>query len=349
MFTTHHITITLAAALMLLTAGCTRPTASEPAPADRHDIVPIESIAKQGPITVTLRVDPPVVYLASDLLLSIESSAPTEIDLTLPPLDDRLEGFTANGFFDDEPTERDGIRIRTRHYRLTPMVADAYRIAPLAITYVDHGASPAREGWLPTKPIVLTMVPLLEAPPSGTIQTQLTPVTIAPPASTVAAVVAAILAGLLLLAGFIWLLRHLHYRAKLARMTPKERAMVELEQLLRRKLPEHDLVKDFYVELTMVVRRYIERQHHIHAPTQTTEEFLAAALEAHRFSDETLARLRAFLESADFIKFAGQTADAATIDGAVGSARDYILSDASRADLDSLDDQPPTPQSGGSA
>ncbi len=338
--------LALALALLLGIAGCRDATQPAHTPAPATPPAPIETTVTRGHITVTLRVEPSVVDLADDdLLLTIETTAPTEIDLTIPPLDDRLQGFIGNGFFDDEPTAQNGTRTRRRHYRLTPMVADEYRIAPLAITYLDHGASPAKAGWLPTPPIVLPLVPLLATPPSGHIRTQLAPVTIAPAASTIALVVAAVLAGLLLLAGFFWLLRHLHYRAKLAKMTPIERAMAELEQLLRRKLPEHDLVKDFYVELTMVVRRYIERQHHIHAPTQTTEEFLAAALEAHRFSDTTMERLRAFLESADFVKFAGQTADAATIDGAIGSARDYILNDAARDDLAALDQpHPPLPE-----
>ncbi len=332
--------LTLCALLLVSTACRDTTVASAPtAP------TPIETTATRGPITVKLRVDPPVVDLSTaNLLLTIEAIAPTEIDLVFPSLDDRLQGLVANGFFDDEPTVQEGTRTQRRHYRLNPTVADEYRIAPLAITYLDHGASPAREGWLPTKPIVLPLAPLLTTPPHGRIQTTLDPVTIAPAASTIALFIVGLLGILLALAALVWLLRHLHYRAKLARMTPQERALAELETLLRRKLPEHDLIKDFYVELTMVVRRYIERQHQIHAPTQTTEEFLAAALLAHRFSETTLERLRLFLESADFIKFAGQTADAATVASAVHSARDYIVSDAAR--VDHGDPNPPLPTGG---
>ena len=64
---------------------------------------------------------------------------------------------------------------------------------------------------------------------------------------------------------------------KIHRMSPIERALYELDVLLKKGLPGRGLYKDFYVELTMVVRRYIERRHDVRAPNLTTEEFLRAA------------------------------------------------------------------------
>ena len=60
----------------------------------------------------------------------------------------------------------------------------------------------------------------------------------------------------------------------------------------------------FYVELTAVVRRYIERTTGIRAPEQTTEEFLREISQANTFNRDTNERLRNFLESADLVKFA---------------------------------------------
>ena len=111
-------------------------------------------------------------------------------------------------------------------------------------------------------------------------------------------------------------------------MSPIERALTELERLLRRNLPGHGLYKDFYIELTMVVRRYIERSHHIRAPEQTTEEFLAAASKHPLFTPEVLSQLKIFLESADLVKFAGQKANQEMTGQATEKARLYIKSDA---------------------
>ena len=60
----------------------------------------------------------------------------------------------------------------------------------------------------------------------------------------------------------------------------------------------------YFVELTAIVRRYIERTTGIHAPEQTTEEFLREISRANTFGREENERLKDFLESADLVKFA---------------------------------------------
>ena len=102
-------------------------------------------------------------------------------------------------------------------------------------------------------------------------------------------------------------------------MSPIERAWAELDRLLKKGLPGRGRYKDFYVELTMVVRRYIQRKYGISAPHMTTEEFLRTA----KPSDD----LRRFLESADLVKFAGVEATPDMADAATESARAYIAKD----------------------
>jgi hypothetical protein len=128
------------------------------------------------------------------------------------------------------------------------------------------------------------------------------------------------LAAIVLAVASAWLLiRFLARKIKEHRMSPIERAWVELDRLLGKGLPGRGRYKDFYVELTMVVRRYIQRKYGIKAPHMTTEEFLREA----KPSDE----LRRFLESADMVKFAGVEATPEMADEATQSARDYLKQD----------------------
>ena len=59
-----------------------------------------------------------------------------------------------------------------------------------------------------------------------------------------------------------------------------------------------------HVRLTGIVRRFIERETGIHAPEQTTEEFLRAISSGDVFSRDERDRLREFLEVADLVKYA---------------------------------------------
>ena len=110
-------------------------------------------------------------------------------------------------------------------------------------------------------------------------------------------------------------------------MSPIERAWAELERLIRRGLPARGRYKDFYVELTMVVRRYVQRQHGIKAPHLTTEEFFEATRNAESFPKSALDELIDFLRKADMVKFAGVQATPDTAETATASARAYIVKD----------------------
>ena len=114
-------------------------------------------------------------------------------------------------------------------------------------------------------------------------------------------------------------------------MSPIERAWVELDRLLKKGLPGRGRYKDFYVELTMVVRRYVQRKYGIKAPHLTTEEFFAELSKSNNQSIEQSNSLRQFLESADLVKFAGVEATPDMADAATDSARGYLKSDSTMA------------------
>jgi len=90
----------------------------------------------------------------------------------------------------------------------------------------------------------------------------------------------------------------------------QELALRRLADLLESRKHESD-VKGFFVELTDIVRWYVERLTGIRAPELTTEEFLdKIARPAHRSWQQptrlgsSLETLVPFLESADIVKFA---------------------------------------------
>jgi hypothetical protein len=113
-------------------------------------------------------------------------------------------------------------------------------------------------------------------------------------AAAAAAVVAAVI---------VWRRRRRRIQQSAVSLSPGELAYLELQQLLENQEAQED-VKLFYVELTAIVRRYIERTKGIHAPEQTTQEFLYEIGRRSDFPAEESRRLRSFLEAADLVKFA---------------------------------------------
>lgn len=259
-------------------------------------------------LTISVVPDSKVINPAKSVYVTVTLTTKRGETAQLPDLRNRLTGFSLAEDFEDEPkTLPSGETVRTANWRLVPEpVAEVYKIRPFAV-----GDTLVRAIYFdPPEPF---------APVTGSMEAD--PQRDLPPLSwkLVGWVALALVAACLLIA-VLWLLaRFLFRRVKEYRMSPIERAWAELDRLLKRGLPGRGRYKDFYVELTLVVRRYIQRKYGIKAPQMTTEEFLREAKPSEA--------LREFLVSADMIKFAGVEATPQMSDEATSAARNYLRGD----------------------
>ena len=275
-----------------------------------------------------------VIDPARSMFLTMELRTPHDRTAVMPDLRDRVVGFSLVEDFSEEPRkEKDGSTVQVTNWRLVPEpCADVYKIKPFVVkgspkiwkAQSDEGKFSFIGG-----PIYFEN-PAAREPVTGGMETD--PKKDMPPLSW-----KLVLGALCLVLGVaavifaIWfVLRYVARRVKEHRMSPIERAWVELDRLLKKGLPGRGRYKDFYVELTMVVRRYVQRRYGIKAPHLTTEEFLReVANDASRVSGlaSNVLSLKKFLESADMVKFAGVEATPEMADEATDSAKGYLKSD----------------------
>ncbi|MBQ4439851.1 MAG: hypothetical protein II909_01775 [Kiritimatiellae bacterium] len=219
-------------------------------------------------------------------------------------LRDKFRGFRIAEDYEDETSTR---------WRLVPEPwAKAYKIAPFAYGGEVHGPV-YFEDPTPREPVAGGMTARADR--------------VWPPLTfkLVAAVLGVILLAAAICALVVFALRLLARRVREHFMSPIERARVELDRLVKSNLPAKGRFKDFYVELTMVVRRYIQRKYSIKAPNLTTEEFLALKSTVGNMEMGDL--LKEFLESADMVKFAGVAATLEMSETATRNAREYLEGD----------------------
>jgi len=282
----------------------------------------------RGEIGITLEATPATVSPARDFMLTVTVEAPSHLAVALPDLRDRFSGFSTAEDFASDPVEANGRTRQTYRWRLVPEpAAERYRLAPFAVTVLDTRAGQAAPVSFATRPVLFPGEGP-RPPVTGDPEVTPEPIHIPPTARTVASWILTAVAAAAVLAALLFGLARLGSRVREIRMSPVERAWVELQRLLSRNLPSRGFYKEFYIELTMVVRRYIERTHGIRAPEQTTQEFLAAAATHPVFTADVLAQLKAFLESADMVKFAGQEASIPMTNEATTKAKSYIQADA---------------------
>ena len=285
--------------------------------------VQVADLSRDG-VALTIDAEPDVVDVGRDFFVTVTAVCDPGKTVALPDLRDRLNGFQVAEDFAEEPlTDAAGKTTYATRWRLVPVPsAKRYRLAPFVVT-VAEGESTTT---FPTAPVLFTH-PAAREPATGAME--INPTRDLPPLSwKLVGFVAAGLAGLAAVVAIAYLIiRKIKLMVKVHRMSPIERALYELDVLLKKGLPGRGFFKDFYVELTMVVRRYIERRHAVRAPNLTTEEFLRAAQENAAFSSEAIAELRRFLESADMVKFAGVEATPEMADAATAKAKDYLQTD----------------------
>jgi hypothetical protein len=133
-----------------------------------------------------------------------------------------------------------------------------------------------------------------------------------------------VLAGLLATGGgyaaWRWTRRRRHAAAKL----PSQIAIERLEQA--RVLMHPSGGREFSIEVSDIVRHYIESRFHVMAAHRTTDEFLHDLLESKNTSLAAHRRLLAdFLTSCDLAKFGGWNLPVAEMDAMLQGARKFVL------------------------
>ena len=103
-----------------------------------------------------------------------------------------------------------------------------------------------------------------------------------------------------------------------------EIALEALRALATKDLIAQGQIEPFFVEITRIVRDYVEWAFGLRAPEQTTEEFLANITSAPVVARHREA-LEPFLIAADEVKFARATPGMSTIQRTFDTARDFIL------------------------
>ncbi|MCX7905231.1 MAG: hypothetical protein N2446_00845 [Elusimicrobiales bacterium] len=84
--------------------------------------------------------------------------------------------------------------------------------------------------------------------------------------------------------------------------TPYEKAMDRIKELISKKLIEQDKIKEYYTELSDILRKYIEEEFFIPATQMTTNELIKRL--KNDIKIEIIILLREFLEISDLVKFA---------------------------------------------
>jgi hypothetical protein len=103
-----------------------------------------------------------------------------------------------------------------------------------------------------------------------------------------------------------------------------EIAYEQLEQLRAKDYIDQGLIKEYYTEISDIIRHYLENRFELRAPEMTTEEFLVSARDAAKLISEHKNLLKEFLLCCDLVKFAKYAPPADETNSIFNSAKNFI-------------------------
>jgi len=312
------------AAALLLWPGCggdeTAQTAGQDAETARTERV-------LGPVKVIVEVSPREPRLSDDPTFTLTVEFEEGVDVTLPPFGNSLGDFVIRNYRKPLPEVRGRHRVIRQVYELEPVRTGEHLIHPVAIPFVDNRPKgDGEEHVAETEGLTVIVKSVLgeEVPSLADLKPAEEPKEL-PEEPFNALVLLWGLPAVALLILFVWMKRRRRSEEDVApKLTPRERAWLELKDLLAAGYLEREEFNFYYRDLTAVVCRYIERTTSVRAYEQTTEEFLRAVTGRETFPDDERQRLQSFLESADLIKFANLRPGKTEIESSFNRAKDFL-------------------------
>ncbi len=287
----------------------------------------VRTVAEQGPVRVTVTLEPSPARLSDDLTLAVSIECAGGLVVRACDFAEIPEDFLV-GQVRELPADTEGGRtVLGRVYVLEPvrlgrLVVPAVRVTAAGVQSTGEAEHVVRTGAIEVD--VMAAVP----PDAGleTLRPAAGPLAWPAEAAGVAlwpyVGVAMGMAGLVLAWGW-WMRRGAG--GPIAGASPRHGARQELHRLLEAGWNGRDL-KAFYVDLTRVVRRHLEETAGIHALEQTTQECLRAVAARRLLAPEAAGRLQSFLEAADLVKYGAYVPSPAEVDESIDRARSLVES-----------------------
>ena len=291
---------------------------------------PVESTSKSGPVQATVRLEPAKPLIGDPVTLTVTAVAEKGVELLMPEFGEALEGFSIIDFVPRESIDDQGRTVAVQRYRLQPPASGRQAIPPILIEYVDRrqGQREAPEGLdayeLWTERLEFEVQSVLPKDAEGDLKPPLGKLApLAPPPRSRWPWVVGGLAVLAAVSPFA-VRSFLAWRRRARRRSAYEIALGRLQRLLAKPRPTGEQIDAFYVELSGIVRRYLEDRFELRAPELTTEEFLASVGESPDLTRDHQALLREFLRQADLVKFAGVQPSHEDIEQSIDAARRFL-------------------------
>lgn len=325
----RNISLLLPLLLIVIFAasGCQPQQKTEAGATAKPAAFAIAKTFKRGPATLTLKVSKKEITIAEKLELHIVITIQEDYEVVLPEFGDKLERFGITNYqVHPRQLQDDGLVKLETTYTLEPFLSGDYEIPPMTVKFYQQAQKDKMHS-VESEPLKITVQSLLpentdltlhEIEPPLTFTTELTHLQFA----ILAGFIGILVIGIIM---FFWWRRRLQKTQVIVKPLASEIAFAALQSLLDEKQIEQGAIKTFYLQLSNILRHYIEDRFGLHAPERTTEEFLNDLATTNVLVTTHKNLIKAFLQHCDLVKFAEHQPATAEIQTTFDACKTFIV------------------------
>lgn len=289
-----------------------------------------------GGVSIETKAEPTVVRIGDLITFSIIVTRDKDFEVRLPGMGFTLLDSAGLRFPDDalnisdytihEPKEVDDKIIERADYIFSPFLVGKFRIASMKVSYRAVEDSSFSE--LETESIDIT-VESLKPSETGDIRDIKPPLEIERDIWEIIWPILIAIGGVLLIVFVIVMIKRIRAgkgilpKFEKPPRPPHEVALEELDKLRQSTLLAEGEIKQYYIQLSDIIRNYIEGRFYIIALEMTTTQ-LIDNMKRDQIEPETIDAVQDFLSICDMVKFAKYKPPIEEIESATQSAYDIV-------------------------
>ncbi|MBW8039848.1 MAG: protein BatD [Planctomycetes bacterium] len=290
-------------ALLLVCVGCEKSNDARTKKAEFE----IDKDYQRGPLTVHIRADKTKMTIAETVLLELEAAIETGFEVKMPKVDKVLENF---GIVDwdnlGDKLDQNNNVVQTYQYRLEPFLSGTFAIPAFTFEFYDINSPEENKYELTTEPIDIEVTSLLGEQRAELVIADIEDVVQMSREKSYFWFWSLGIVGITAAGMVVWMYLRKKKKAELIRIfkPAHEIAYEKLRALVKEDLIKAGKIKEFYEQISNILRHYIEHRFNLRAPERTTEEFLIELAGAEVLGANDKEDLGEFLIHCDLVKFA---------------------------------------------
>lgn len=273
------------------------------------------NVVGQDKISLWSSVDKSRIKIGDIINYQVKVVYDKSVEVKMPGMAANLGGFEIRDYQEFEPRKEDGRIISGAEYTISTFTTGKFVIPPLEVLYKEPGDTVFKK--LATRKIEIT-VESMKPSEEGDIKDIKAPVELPFLWWEVWGKWAALSLGILLVAAAAYIV---YRRKKLGKSIlpkkeplprpPHETALESLDRIKNSNLLENGEIKQYYTEISEIIRAYFEGRYYIPALERTSAEIMAE-LDAIRIDSEVYTLTENLFFNSDMVKFAKVIPDADT-------------------------------------